>query len=194
MVRLLLGIYIKTSQSLTQLCIWLFTCLWFVITSLMSLVRICYVLHENNIFCVSKLWEIVKDREAWWAAVHGISKPLLSDWTTTCKFLGFPGCTNFKELACQCRRCRDVGRSPGREDSQEEDMANHSSILPGESPWTEEAGGLLSIGLQRIRHDLWTKQQCMSVSVFNKRLQEPLGKGHVSFCFLYVKFSIVPGS
>ena len=26
-------------------------------------------------------------------------------------------------------------------------------FLPGESPWTEEAGGLHSIGLQRVRHD-----------------------------------------
>ena len=166
MVRLLLGIYSKTSQSLTQLCIWLFTYLWFVFTSLMSLVRICYVLHENNIFCVSKLWEIGKDREAWWATVHGIPKPLLSDWTTTCKFLGFPGSTNCKELTCQCRRRRDVVRSPGQEDSQEEDMANHCSILSGDSPWTEEASGLLSIGLQRVRHDLLTKQQCMSIFVF----------------------------
>ena len=33
----------------------------------------------------SKLWEVVKDREAWQAAVHGITKSQtqLSDWTTT---------------------------------------------------------------------------------------------------------------
>ena len=31
-------------------------------------------------------------------------------------------------------------------------MATHSSILAGRIPWTEEAGGLQSVGLQRIRH------------------------------------------
>ena len=38
-------------------------------------------------------------------------------------------------------------------------MALHSSILAWEIPWTEEPGGLQSLGLQRVRHDLATKQQ-----------------------------------
>ena len=38
-------------------------------------------------------------------------------------------------------------------------MATHSSILAQRIPWTEEAGGLQSIGLQRVRRDLMTKQQ-----------------------------------
>jgi len=32
-------------------------------------------------------------------------------------------------------------------------MATHSSILEWRIPWTEEPGGLQSIGSQRIRHD-----------------------------------------
>ena len=36
-------------------------------------------------------------------------------------------------------------------------MATHSSILAWGIPWTEEPGGLQSMGLQRVRHDLATK-------------------------------------
>ena len=38
-------------------------------------------------------------------------------------------------------------------------MATHSSVLAWEIPWTEEPGGLQSMGSQRVRHDLATKQQ-----------------------------------
>ena len=48
----------------------------------------------------------------------------------------------------------------GQEDPLEEGMATHSSILTGESPWTEEPGGLQSIGLQRVGHD-WSSLACM---------------------------------
>ena len=38
-------------------------------------------------------------------------------------------------------------------------MVTHSSILPWETPWTEEPGGLQSMELQRAGHDLEAKQQ-----------------------------------
>ena len=38
-------------------------------------------------------------------------------------------------------------------------MATHSSILAWEIPWTEDPSGLQSMGSQRVRHDLATKQQ-----------------------------------
>ena len=35
----------------------------------------------------------------------------------------------------------------------EEEMATHSSVLAWRIPWTEEPGGLQSMGSQRVRHD-----------------------------------------
>ena len=43
-------------------------------------------------------------------------------------------------------------QSLGQEDSMEEGMANHSSILTWRIPWTEEPGRLQLTGLQRVRH------------------------------------------
>ena len=47
----------------------------------------------------------------------------------------------------------------GRGDSLEKEMATHSSILVWEIPWTEEPGGLQSVGSQRVGHDLAIKPQ-----------------------------------
>ena len=40
-----------------------------------------------------------------------------------------------------------------QQDPLEKGMATHSSILSWRIPWTEEHGGLQSMGLQRVRHD-----------------------------------------
>ena len=44
-------------------------------------------------------------------------------------------------------------QSLGQEDPLEKEMATHSSIFAWRTPWTEEPGGLQSMGLQRVRHD-----------------------------------------
>ena len=44
-------------------------------------------------------------------------------------------------------------QSLGWEDLLEKGMATHSSILAWKIPWTEEPGGLQSMGLQRVRHN-----------------------------------------
>ena len=44
-------------------------------------------------------------------------------------------------------------QSLGWEDPLEKEMATHSSILAWKIPWTEEPGGLQSMGSQRVRHD-----------------------------------------
>ena len=43
--------------------------------------------------------------------------------------------------------------SLSQEDPLGKGMATHSSILAWEIPWTEEPGGLQSMGLQRVGHD-----------------------------------------
>ena len=44
-------------------------------------------------------------------------------------------------------------QSLGWEDPLEEGMATYSSILAWRIPWTEEPGGLQSVGSQRVRHN-----------------------------------------
>ena len=44
-------------------------------------------------------------------------------------------------------------RSLGQEVRLEKEIATHSSILAWRIPWTEEPGGLQSMGSQRVRHE-----------------------------------------
>ena len=50
-------------------------------------------------------------------------------------------------------------QSLGWEDPLEKEMATHFSILAWRIPWTEELGGLQSMGSQRVGHDWATEQQ-----------------------------------
>ena len=44
-------------------------------------------------------------------------------------------------------------QSLGQEDPLEKGMVTHSSILAWKVPWTEEPGGLQSMGSHRVGHD-----------------------------------------
>ena len=66
----------------------------------------------------------------------------------TCKL--FPGGSDGKESACNVG---DLGVIPGLGDPLEMEMATHSSILSWKIPWTEEPGGVWSIGSERVGHD-----------------------------------------
>ena len=59
--------------------------------------------------------------------------------------MGFPGNSNVKNpTAMQETRVWSLGR----EDPLEKEMAPHSSVFAWRIPWTEEPGGLQSMGLQ----------------------------------------------
>ena len=65
--------------------------------------------------------------------------------------LGMPRWLRGKESACNAG---DAGSIPGLQDLLEEGMATHCSILAWEIPWTEEPGGVQSVGLQKSRTQL----------------------------------------
>ena len=56
-----------------------------------------------------------------------------------------------KESACNVET---RGQSLGQEGSLEKEMTTHSGVLAWEIPWTEEPGGLQSMGSQKSRTQL----------------------------------------
>ena len=85
---------------------------------------------------------------------------------------GFPDGTSGKEPTCQCRRHKRfrfnpwVGKTP-----LEEDTAPHSSILDRRISWTEEPGGLQSIGSRRVGCDWSAKHSSACIHPWGKQTQ-----------------------
>ena len=81
----------------------------------------------------------------------------------------FLGSASGKAPSCQCRRCKRcgfnacVGKIPWRRAWQPT-----SVFLPGDSPWTEEPGGLQSTGSQRVTHN-WTTEAEHNTTSHNLR-------------------------
>ena len=77
----------------------------------------------------------------------------------------------------------------------EKEMAAHSSTLAWEIPWTEESGGLQSMGPQRVGHDLVTKQHnldkfCKSEPLSRIPIQVNLLKRLFSFSGKKYRFTL----
>ena len=70
---------------------------------------------------------------------------------------GFPGGSMVKNPLAMQETQETWAQSLSWEDPLEEEMSTYSSILDWNIPWTEKLGGLLSMGSQRVRHDLVTE-------------------------------------
>ena len=66
---------------------------------------------------------------------------------------GFPSDTVITNPPIMQKTPETQVRSLGQEDLLQEEMATHSCILAWEIPWTEESGGLQSMGLVRVGHN-----------------------------------------
>ena len=76
-----------------------------------------------------------------------------ADWSSLEKLSDFPSGSTIKNPPVIQETLEMLVRSLGREDPLEEGMTTHSIILAWRLLWTEEPGGLQSIGLHRVGHD-----------------------------------------
>ena len=104
-----------------------------------------------------KLREIVKDKEAWHAVVHGVAKngTQFNICTTTTKEIPFIDCYWASQVAlvvksppANARDKRDVCSIPGSGRPLRGGHGNPLHLLAWRIPWTEEPGALQSTGLQ----------------------------------------------
>ena len=72
-------------------------------------------------------------------------------------------------------------RSLGQEDPLENEMATHSRILAWEIPWTEDPGGLQSVGPQRVRHADRLNTHIILITGLFLSPRTPM------FCFVFLK-------
>ena len=114
---------------------------------------------------------------------------------------GFPGGSAVKNLPV---KQETWVRSLGQEDPLEKGMATHSSILAWRIAWTEEPGGLQSMGSQRVRHDwatdtstlymfLWCRWSFCHHPSLSTTLSPVANNYMALFCIKLYDFTLVHG-
>ena len=85
---------------------------------------------------------------------------------------------------------QDLVRSLGWDYPLEEEMATHSSILAWRISWTEELGGLQSMGLQRVGHNSATNTFHINCRFRIQQTQAPCPlQGLAQVCKVWPKFA-----
>ena len=108
---------------------------------------------------LSKLRELVMDREAWRAAIHGVAKSEWLNWTELKAYQGLPLWHSTKESAYQCRRLRRHGfdswvwKIPWRRKWQPTPV-----FLPGKSHGDRSPAGYSPWAHKRVWHKWVIKQ------------------------------------
>ena len=77
--------------------------------------------------------------------------------------MGFPDGSGIKNPPPSAGHARDRGLMLGGEDPLENGVSSSSHILAWKILWTEEPGGLQSLGRQRVGHDQGTEDTYSSI-------------------------------
>ena len=120
---------------------------------------------------LSKLWKIVKDREAWQAAVHRVaqSRTRLSDWKNNNETWGFPCGTAVKNPPVNAGDAKGLGSIPGWGRSSGGGNGNPLRYSCLGNPMDRGAWwAAQSMGSQRVGHDVVTNNTEYSFQRTNK--------------------------
>ena len=103
---------------------------------------------------LSKLWELLVDREAWCAAVHGVTK-ISHDWATELNW------TELNWIFIELPRWLSGKESPARQETEVRSLVWEPNpvLLPRKSLGQRSLVNYSPWDCKRVRHDLATKQQ-----------------------------------
>ena len=107
----------------------------------------------------SLAWRIPMNRGAWQATVHGVAKSWTWLSTAQLEFWASQMALVVKNPPANAGDIETLVWSLGWEDPLEEGTATHSSTLAWRILWTEESGGLQSLGSQRVGYN-WSNLAC----------------------------------